>query len=173
MGSQTLEGVVATFSSMEYVDAALRQLAAEGIPIENMSIITQNLESRTDVHGFIATGDVAKTAAGWAAWLGGIFGLLTGVAFLIVPGVGPVLAAGSAATWLLAAVEGAGGGAALGALLGAATGPFVKKQHIPKYEQSLRAGKYLLIAHGDGDLVDRAQKLLNDSEAESVDRHDG
>jgi hypothetical protein len=171
MSEQPTDGVVATFSSMEDVDIALRKLADEGIPVENMSIVTQNLESTTDVHGFVTTADVAKTTAGWGAWIGGIFGLFSGVAFLILPGVGPVLAAGSAATWLLATLEGAGGGAALGALVGAATGPFVKKQHIPKYEQSLRAGKYLLIAHGDSDLVDRAQKLLDDSDADSVDRH--
>jgi hypothetical protein len=156
---------------MELVDAALRRLADEGVPVDNMSIITQNLESTTEVHGFVTTADVAKTTAGWGAWIGGIFGLFSGVAFLILPGVGPVLAAGSAAAWILATLEGAGGGAALGALVGAATGPFVKKQHIPKYEESLKAGKYLLIAHGDRDLVDRAQKLLNDSDADSVDRH--
>ena len=90
---------------------------------------------------------------------------------MIVPGVGPVLAAGSAASWLLATLEGAGGGAALGAIIGAATGHFVKQQHIPKYEASFKAGKYLLTAHGDADLMDRAKKVLDDSPAESVDRH--
>jgi hypothetical protein len=165
-------GLVATYRTMEEVEAALRTLADEGIPVDNMSIITQNLESTTNVHGFVSTADVAKSGAGWGAWLGGIFGLLTGVAFLIVPGVGPVLAAGSAATWLVATLEGAGGGAAVGGIIGGFFGRFVSKKHIPKYEQKLKAGKYLLMTHGDSDLLDRAHKLLSDSGAEEIDRHE-
>ena len=165
------EGVIATYTTMEEVDSALRRLGDEGFPVENLSVLTQNLESTRDVHGFISTGDVAKKGAGWGAWLGGIFGLITGVAFLIIPGFGPVLAAGSVATWLIAAVEGAGSGALLGGIIGAATGHFVEKRHIPKYEERLKAGKYLLIAHGDSYEVDNAQKILDDTAAEAVDRH--
>ena len=171
MNEQPTEGLIATYSSMEEIDTALHRLGDEGIPIENMSVLTQNLESTTHVHGFVTTGDVAKTSAGWGAWLGGIFGLVSGVALLIVPGVGPVLAAGSAATWLIATLEGAGGGAALGGIIGAAVGHFVKNQHIPKYQEQLKAGKYLLIAHGDTTLVDRAQKVLEETDTEALDRH--
>jgi len=171
MSDLSTDGVIATYSTMEEVDDALRRLSEEGIPVESMSVLTQNLESTKKVHGFVTTTDVARTGAGWGAWLGGIFGLITGVAFLIVPGVGPVLAAGSAATWIVAALEGAGGGAALGGIIGAATGHFVEKRHIPKYEESLRAGKYLLMAHGEPDVVDRAQKILDDTAAEAIDRH--
>jgi hypothetical protein len=161
MAAQPTDGVIAVYTSMDEVDSALRKLADEGIPTESMSIITQNLESTTKVHGFVSTGDVAATGAGWGAWTGGLFGLLAGVALIIVPGVGPVLAGGSIATWVLGALEGAGGGAALGGLLGAGIGTFVKREHIPKYEHELRAGKYLLIAHGESDIVDRAQKVLD------------
>lgn len=169
--TEQIEGAIATYRSMDDVDEALRRLADEGVPVDQMSVLTQNLESSTRVHGFVTTGDVAKTGAGWGAWAGGLFGLLTGVAVLIIPGVGPVLAAGAAATWLLATVEGAGGGAALGAIVGAGVGHFVEKRQIPKYEQQLRAGKYLLIAHGDGALLDRAEKVLDDTPAGTVDRH--
>jgi len=172
MPEQPTDGVIAVYSSMDEVDAALRRLADDGIPTENMSVITQNLESTSTVHGFVSTGDIAGSGAGWGAWVGGLFGLISGVALLIVPGVGPVLVAGSAATWILAALEGAGGGAALGGLLGAGIGIFVKEKHIPKYERELKAGKYLLIAaHHDSAMVDRAQKLLGDTEASDIQRH--
>lgn len=171
--AEQMEGVIATFSSMDEVEIALQKLGKEGIPVDNLSILTQNLESTTKVHGFVTTGDVAKSGAGWGAWVGGLFGILTGVAVIIVPGVGPVLAAGAAATWLLATLEGAGGGAALGAIVGGAVGHFVQKQHLPKYERELGAGKYLLIANGDGALMDRAQKVLEGTPAEVVDRHRG
>jgi hypothetical protein len=168
---EATHGVIATYETMEDVDDALRRLADDGFPVQNLSVLTENLESSRDVHGFVTTGDIARSGAGWGAWLGGIFGVLSGVALVIVPGVGPVLAAGSAATWIAAALEGAGGGAVLGGLIGAGTGHFVEKRKIPKYEETLRAGKYLLIAHGDSYLADRAQKVLADTAAQSVDRH--
>ena len=171
MSEQPNDGVIAVYSSMDEVDAALRQLADEHIPTENLSIMTQNLESLTKVHGFVSTGDVAKSGAGWGAWVGGLFGLVTGVALLLVPGAGPVLVAGSATAWILATLEGAGGGAALGGLVGGVVGHFVKEKHIPKYEHHLRGGKYLLIAHGDQNIVDRAQKVLDDTDATEIERH--
>jgi hypothetical protein len=171
MSEQPNDGVIAVYSSMEEIDEALRRLADEGIPTENMSVMTQNLESISKVHGFVTTGDVARSGAGWGAWIGGFFGLVTGVALLIIPGAGPVLVAGPAAAWILATLEGAGGGAILGGLVGGVVGHFVKDKHIPKYENHLKGGKYLLVAHGEQDVVDRAQKVLDDTEAFEVERH--
>ena len=70
--------------------------------------------------GFISTGDYAKAGAETGAWFGGLFGLLVGAAFLILPGVGPVVVAGPLAAALLAGLEGAIAGTALGSLAGRA-----------------------------------------------------
>lgn len=122
------QGTVAVYDSMQDATAAVQRLGEAGFPIEHVSIITQNLESTTSVHGFVTTGDVAKSSAGVGAWVGGIFGLLTGAALLIVPGVGLLVVAGSLAAALLGTAKGAAGGAALGGLVGAATGHFVSKR---------------------------------------------
>lgn len=50
--------------------------------------------SERQIHGYITTGQVVGTGAGMGAWMGGIFGLLVGAAFVWVPGVGPLLVAG-------------------------------------------------------------------------------
>ena len=60
----------------------------------------------------VTAGSVAKDGAKVGAWSGGLFGLLIGAAFLILPGVGPVVIAGPLAAASLGGVEGALGGAA-------------------------------------------------------------
>jgi hypothetical protein len=105
------------------------------------------MQSEKEVHGYVSAGDVAKAGANTGGWVGGIFGLLAGAAFIWVPGFGPLLVAGSFAAILLGSiVEGVAAGTAGGGLLGALVGWGVSKQHILKYEEHLKSGKYLLIA---------------------------
>ncbi|MCQ4041083.1 general stress protein [Streptantibioticus rubrisoli] len=87
-----VNGVVGVYSSMREVEDAVRALLRQGIPAEQLSVIGQDLTSETRVHGFVTTGDVARSGAKTGAWLGGLFGLLSGAALLLVPGAGPLLA---------------------------------------------------------------------------------
>ncbi len=103
---------------------------------------------------------------------GALFSLLAGAAFFIVPGVGPVLAAGALVPPLLGVMEGAVGGAAVGGLVGAAMGHFVGQRHIPKLEQQLQAGKYLVLVNGNADLVNRGRRVLSGTAAVDVFTHD-
>ncbi|MEJ2151145.1 MAG: 2-oxobutyrate oxidase, partial [Chloroflexota bacterium] len=106
------------------------------------------------------------------AWVGGLFGLLIGAAFIWVPGFGPLLVAGPLAAMLLGGVGGAFVGAAGGGLLGVLVGWGVSKQHILKYEEKVKSGKYLLIAHGDADMVSKARDILESTDAEELAVHD-
>src|ERR1700679_1810510 len=104
--------------------------------------------------------------------LGGLWGLLFGAAFLIVPGIGPVVAAGSVVDWIIAALEGAivvGGVSALGAGLFSLGIP---KNSVVKYETSIKAGKFVLVAHGTAEEVAKARDLLKTSGAEKMDSNE-
>lgn len=171
MADQT-QGLVAVYDTMAAATDSVRELAKAGIPPERLSVLTQNLESQTTIHGFVNTGDVASRGAATGAGVGALFSLLAGAAFFIVPGVGPVLAAGALVPPLLGVMEGAVGGAAVGGLVGAAMGHLVKQRHIPKLEQELRAGKYLVLVNGDSGLADRARRTLAGSGAVEVFAHD-
>ena len=103
---------------------------------------------------------MAKSSARTGAWVGGIFGLLAGAAFLWVPGVGPLIVAGSLASALLGGLEGAVAGAATTGVLGWLFSLGIGKEHILKYEESVKAGKYLVIAHGSADDVTKAKQIL-------------
>lgn len=141
--SESAGALVGVYDSMKGAEAAVRALLDQGVPSEQVSIVGQDLHSETQVHGFITTGDVAKTGAKTGAWVGGLFGVLTGAALLFVPGVGAVVILGPLAAGALAAGEGAAAGGGLGAVLG----HFIAKKHVPKYTQHLEAGNYLVLRH--------------------------
>jgi hypothetical protein len=149
------------YNNLEEAEAAVRRLIAEKFPADQISIVTQNLENYKQVHGFITTGDVAKEGAGTGAWVGGIFGLLMGAAFIFVPGFGPLVVAGPFAAALLGGIEGAFAGAAGGGLLGALFGWGISKEHILKYEEVVKGGSYLVIANGDETQVNEARRILD------------
>jgi hypothetical protein len=160
--------VIGVFDDIDAAQSAVERLAAAGFPVDRISIVGKDLQSETRLNGFVTTGDIAGPSAATGAWVGGLFGLLAGSAFLFVPGAGPLVVLGP----LAAAAVGAGQGALIGGAVGAVLGHFVARKHLPKYEQLVRAGSYLLIVHGTEDDVTRAQKILTEAGSADVQRHD-
>ncbi len=156
--------VIQVYDSMSAAETAVRKLNEGHFPIKQVSIMAQDMASEKEVHGFITTGDVAMAGAGTGAWVGGLFGILVGAAFIWVPGFGPLFIAGPLAAALLGGVEGAVAGAAGGGLLGALFGMGVSKQQIVKYEETLKAGQYLLVAHGTPEEIELARHILDETE---------
>ena len=104
--------------------------------------------------------------AGTGESVGGLFGLLIGAAFLVLPGVGPVIVAAPLSAALLGGLEGLAG-AALGALSGALVGWGVPKNQALKYEAQVKAGKFLVIA-GTPEQIEKAKTLLSTRKQEDV-----
>jgi hypothetical protein len=130
--------------------------------------VSKDLQSETRINGYVTTGDIAGPAAATGAWVGGLFGLMAGSALLFIPGAGPLVVLGP----LAAAAIGAAHGALLGGGVGAVLGHFVAKEHIPKYERLVSAGKHLAVVHGTEDDVARARDILTDAGSTDVQRHD-
>ena len=101
----------------------------------------------------------------FGAFWGGLWGMLFGSAMLLVPGVGAIVFAG----WLVSILEGAVLVGGFSALIGALTTIGVPKDSIVKYETALKAGSFLLIAHGTEAEVLSAKNLLANSSATSLD----
>jgi hypothetical protein len=156
------------FESLDQATEAVTRLGEAGFPMERVSIVGQGLQSEIKMHGFVTTGDLAKAGATWGAVFGGLFGLLAGVAFLAIPGFGPLIILGPLAAGVVGAAEGAVGTGLVGAILGA----FVSRRHIPKLEQHLRAGRYLVLVHGSTEEVARAQDVLNKAGSIEVSQND-
>src|SRR3982750_4209006 len=128
--------------------------------MSDLSIVGRDFQVTEAPIGFVGAVDYAATGAGTGAWVGGLFGLLIGAAFLVLPGVGPVIIAGPLSAALLGGLEGALAGAALGALTGALVGWGVPKEQALKFEAQVKAGKFLVVARGTPEAIERAQSLL-------------
>jgi hypothetical protein len=156
---------VAVYSSHDQAEAAIKQLSGSGFDIKNLSIVGQNYATEEHPVGFVNTGERMITWGKTGAFWGGIWGLLFGSAMIIVPGVGPLLFAG----WIVSAIEGAvlvGGIAALG---GALASIGIPENSVVAYETALKAGSFLLVAHGSEEEVERAKRILGTTGATQVD----
>jgi hypothetical protein len=161
--------VIAVYPDHGSAEEAVRLLIKKGFAMKDISIVGRDFQVTEEPIGFLGTGDFAKLGAGTGAWVGGLFGLLVGAAFLVLPGVGPVIIAGPLSAALLGGLEGALAGAAMGALAGAIVGLGVPKQQALKYEAQVKAGKFLVVACGTPDQIEKAKSILATGKQEKVD----
>ncbi|WP_353268458.1 general stress protein [Gemmatimonas sp.] len=148
LDSGILEAVVAVFPTHETAEQAVRDVQRAGFDMKKLSIIGKDYQTEQDVVGYYSTGGRMKAWGKQGAFWGGLWGMLFGSAFFIIPGVGPLLVAGPILTWLIAALEGAavvGGISALGAAL---VSVGIPKNRIIEYETQVKAGHFVVIAHG-------------------------
>jgi hypothetical protein len=112
--------IMAFFPDETLAESGLEALIEQDIPMDRVSMLGKASSSGDDPLG-VYYGNVGERMKGWGkmgAFWGGLWGLLTGAAgMFLVPGIGPILAAGPA----VEALAGAAGGAALtgGVLAGA------------------------------------------------------
>ena len=169
---QNQNSVVAIFTKHTSAENAIKDLKNGGFDIKKLAVVGRDYQTEEDVVGFYNTGDRMKYWGKWGAFWGGLWGLLFGAAFLIIPGVGPVVAAGSIVAWIVAALEGAvavGGLSALGAGLYSLGIP---KNSVVQYEASIKAGKFVLVAHGTAAEVAKARDMLKTSGADQIDNYE-
>jgi hypothetical protein len=163
-----IHSVVGVYDSHTSAESAVRELQRGGFDMHRLSIIGKGYQTEERPMGFYTTGDRMKTWGGYGAFWGGLWGLLFGSAFFWIPGIGPLAVAGPIVHLMASALEGAvlvGGVSALGAAL---AGLGLSKEQIIKYEQDLKADRYLLFVHGSKEDADAARALLNQAEAVSA-----
>jgi uncharacterized membrane protein len=165
----TVSSVIAVFPDHESAENAIEMLNEEGFPMSKLSIVGRDFVVREKPIGFASPGYFAKEGASTGAFVGGLFGMLLGAAFLVLPGVGPMVIAGPLLGALLGGLEGAVAGAAVGALSGALIGWGVSREKALVYETEVKAGKFLLIARGTPEEIARAKVLLETSSPERLD----
>ena len=160
----TQDMVVGTFDTHDQAEQVVRRLIDAGIPADHLSILTQGLQVKEQVQGYVTTGDVARNLAGVGAWTGGLFGLLAGAAFLWVPAFGPLFILGP----LAGAAAGALEGGAVGGLLGAIFGQKMEKDRIPKIQAALQGGKFIVTVHGTAQELETARRVMGENGGQDV-----
>jgi len=165
--------IVAIYNTHTEAEAAVKELDKSDFPTKKLSIVGKDYHTEEHVVGYYNTGDRMKYWGKLGAFWGGLWGLLFGWAFFAIPGLGPILVGGPLVSWIVAALEGAvvvGGLSALGAAMYSIGIP---KNSILKYETAIKAGKYLVIAHGTADEIAQAKEIIEGTKAVESTVHHG
>ena len=170
-----MEVVTGVFESRADAEKAVNQLRTLGLSQDDIGLITPGSRPETVERGVPIT-DTEEPGMGRAmgAAVGGAMGAAGGAtlglaaASLAVPGVGPVIAFGMIGAALLGAV-GAATGAALGNQLEEQLGEGVPHEDVFLYEDALRHGRSIVIAHVDDDRADRAREVIKNSGAADIE----
>ena len=178
---------VGVFSSRQEIENALSELRDNGFDMNHVSVIAQDTEdlnqrykigetrvekptgtthdtshdtSHDTRHDTTRVEEGTKTGIGAGGAVGGLTGLLIGLGTLAIPGVGPIMLAGAAATAIATTLAGGAIGAAVGGLIGGLVGLGIPEHRAQVYNDYVVAGDYLVIVDGIEAEVLRAEKIL-------------
>ncbi len=171
MSLPTTQRAVGIFSTHKAAEDALDELRSAWFEMRQVSIIAKHTDDldRSDRIGDTNVQDIAEAtqaeegaASGAKAGgaVGGLTGLLVGLGTLAIPGIGPVMMAGAAATALATTVAGGAIGAAAGSLIGALIGLGIPEDKAHKYNDSITRGEYLVMVDGTSAEILQAEAIL-------------
>lgn len=164
--------VVAIYKSHAEAETAVKELQRSGFDMKKLSIVGRDYHTDEQVIGYYNTGDRMSYWGKQGALWGGLWGMLFGSAFFLIPGLGPMLVAGPLVGWMVGALEGAvvvGGLSALGAGLYSLGIP---ENSALRFETALKAGKFVVIAHGSKEETAHAREILSRTHPETLERHE-
>ena len=170
---------VGLFYSRDEAEAALRALKDDGFDMNRVNVIAKDADKVTESAGVDVAYDEGNNAAEGAgagatsgAVLGGIGGLLLGLGTLAIPGVGPIIVAGEAASTIASTLAGAGIGAAAGGIIGGLVGLGIPEDKAKIYSDRVSSGSYLVMVNGTENDISSAERILSDSGIEEYGVYD-
>src|SRR5689334_20864407 len=170
--------VIGIFHNENDAQSAVSGLLERGFTRDDIGYISRDRREGSDVPGkerfAMDRGEKksgAAAGAGVGAAIGGVGGLLAGLAGLVIPGIGPLLAAGPIAAALGGAGVGAVAGGVTGGIIGALTDMGVPENEAKEYEEGVRRGGTLLTVRAEDDgAAERAAEIMSAHSATDVDR---
>ncbi len=139
--SQTVVGL---FRSTDQAEEAIRELRARDFDDQDISLIAKNDEEGSDGEEGVSYENqnlADGTATGGA--IGGLTGLLAGAGALLIPGIGPIIAAGPLA--------GALTGIVTGGIAGGLIDYGIPEAEGERYENEIDKGSIMVAAEADED----------------------
>lgn len=151
------ETVVALFDDFTEAQRVVEDLVDAGYSRDAISLVANDAAGEYSQYVHHVNEDVT---AGQGAGFGAIVGTLTGLGVALIPGVGPVLAAGPLAAALFAGV-GAAVGAATGGLVAGLIDLGVPEDDAEYYAEGVRRGGTLVIVHTSPAAAQRVVDVFN------------
>ena len=151
--------VTGIYPTQASLAVGVQALKDAGFRPDDISVLyPEERRSERSAHGNekAATEGAASGASAGAA-VGGVLGWLAGMGSLVIPGMGPFIAAGP----IIAALAGAGAAGIVGGVAGGLAGLGVPESEAQGYQERLKEGGTLLTVHSDKLYwTKRAKKIL-------------
>ena len=161
--------VLAIFDDRARAEAAVQALSERGITRDQLSVLFRHDDVNITSEEMVALDREAEatgTAVAFGGTVGGLAGLLGGLAVFSIPGIGPFLGVGVLATTI--------GGAALGAAAGERATHFkefgMPDERSSRYGQALETGSVVLaVSARNAEEVMAAREALALQQADEID----
>ncbi|MDD4169203.1 MAG: hypothetical protein PHD36_02890 [Desulfotomaculaceae bacterium] len=161
-----LKTVVGLFNSREQAEKAVSALRERGFH-EEISVVAAdhektggNFQQRA---GQIDQGNNISSGVTTGGLLGGLAGLAMGAGALVIPGIGPILAAGP--------IAGVLSGAATGGLAGGLIDWGIPAERGQFFEEQVKEGKILASVRTEDTKINDAASVMRDNGAQNVETH--
>jgi uncharacterized membrane protein len=169
-----MKTIVGLFENYSDADRAIADLSARGFSRNEISVAARDSAIRDrmvagETGKERAVAESAGAGAVGGSVVGGLAGLLVGIGALAIPGIGPVIAAGTLATTLGSTALGAGIGAAAGGLIGALVGMGIPEEDAHFYAEGVKRGGVLVTVQASDDRANEALSIMRRSNAVDVD----
>jgi hypothetical protein len=175
----TRHTIVAVYDGDAAARAAVTALEADGIPQSEISYVARHAgetAANTSSDRGQASGSEAGKDAGIGAaagtGVGAVTGVLAGLGMLAIPGIGPIVAAGTLVTALTGAGVGAAAGAGVGGLVGSFTNAGISEEDANRYSEAVRRGGAAITVAADDNAIDRVRRILEDHHPIDLDEHE-
>ncbi len=158
--------ILALYDDLAEAQGAVTELVNAGFSRENISIVardaTGDYSTYMATHPFEGADDHVGPVEGSAfgAAVGALTGALVALGALIIPGIGPVIAAGPLAAGLAGAATGAIAGGATGGIVAGLLGLGVTSDEASYYEEGVRQGGTLVSVIVADEWANRVQGIV-------------
>lgn len=165
-----MKTVVGLFDDYSQASNAVSALEGMGLTSNDISLVANNSTGQYDQYARTApaaddtTGAVAADATTGAA-IGGAVGLLMGLGLFVIPGFGPIAAAG----WLTSTLTGAGIGAVTGGLVGLLANAGVPHEEAAYYNEGVRRGGTIVAVRASDDQAHSIAQTLGQYGAVNIE----
>lgn len=169
MANSEQKRALGVFANQEQTEQSLNELQSSGFPMEHVSVVVKQADEAEQLGGaevsdHISDQDVAtpvgivKDTFAHSSWAF----VLVGLTSLALPGIGPILAAGSLGAALIATTASTGIGAlATRNVVKALTQLGIPEDKASVYSNHLLQGNYLVMVEGNADEVQSAEQVLS------------
>jgi len=153
--------VIALYNDFEQGARAVEGLVDAGFDRKNISIVANDADNRYSSRLKDVKVDDGDVTAGQGAGFGAVVGGLIGLGVALIPGIGPVLAAGPLAAAVMTGV-GVVAGAATGGIAASLIDLGVSEEDATQYVEGIKRGGALVTVGVDSDeYATRAEGILN------------